>query len=116
MSTKDKQWIIDHAHGDHKIVQIDEYGDRVDHIKRPDQLELDLKEICEIRYKPTNYKLFEITGINRAEAVHNAKLMICSLKSDWDDLEPSQKTQPYMIKLMDMLKDWEHIDFQVVDV
>ena len=74
----------------------------------------DLKEICEVRYKPTNYKLFEITGINMAEAIHNAKLTICSLKADWDDLNPNQKTQPYMISLMDMLDDWNNIEFKAV--
>lgn len=108
------QWIVDNSYSDQRIVQINQYGDRIDNIKRPDQMELDLKEICEVRYKPTNYKLFEITGINRAEAVHNAKLTICSLKSDWDDLEPNQKTQPYMINVMDMLNDWNDIEFKVV--
>lgn len=106
-------WIQDNTYGDPRIVQINEHGDRVDHIRRPDQLELDLKEICEVRYKPTNFKLFEITGINKAEAIHNAKLTICSLKADWDDLEPNQKTHPYMISVMDMLDDWNDIEFKV---
>lgn len=109
-------WIQDNSYGDPKIIQIDEHGDRIDHIRRPHQMELDLSEICEVRHRPTNTKLFEISGINRAEAVHNAKLTICSLKSDWDDLEPNQKENKYMIELMDMLNDWEHIDFQVVNL
>ena len=58
------QWIVDNTYGDPKVTKIDRYGDPIDLIAKPQQLELNLVSICKVIFKPNDQKLFEISGIN----------------------------------------------------
>ena len=110
-----EQWIAEDTYGDPKVTKIDRYGDPVDLIARPDQLELNLLSICKVIFEPNDQKLFEISGINEDEAIGNAKHTVCDLIADWKSLDDHTRemSDPYMKHLMSMLDCHSAIKYEV---
>jgi len=118
MSKIDKyyeQWIVDDSYSDINVTKIDRYGDRVDNIARPDQLELRLTSLCSVIFEPNDQKLFEISGVNTEEAISNAQRTVADLITDWDSLDKNtqDKSNPYMKHLISMLKCKDAIKYKV---
>jgi len=119
MSKTDKyyeQWIVDDSYSDNNVSKIDRYGDRVDSIAKPEQLELRLNSLCSVIFKPNDQELFQISGTDPDEAIANAKITVGDLIGDWESLDDNtkEKSSPYMIHLMSMLKCFSAIEYKVV--
>jgi hypothetical protein len=110
------QWIVDNTYGDPKVTKIDRYGDPIDLIAKPQQLELNLVSICKVIFKPNDQKLFEISGINADEAIGNARHTVCDLITDWKSLDEQTRnmSDPYMKHLMSMLDCHDAISYEVI--
>ena len=78
-----EQWIVDDSYSDNNVAKIDRYGDRVDSIAKPDQLELRLTSLCSVIFKPNDQELFQISGTDTDDAIANAKRTVGDLISDW---------------------------------
>jgi len=110
------QWIVDDSYSDINVAKIDRYGDRVDGITRPDQLELQLTSLCSVIFKPNDQELFQISGTTTDEAIANAKRTVDDLITDWESLDETtkEKSNPYMKHLMSMLNCFDSIEYKVV--
>lgn len=111
-----EQWIVDDSYSDINVAKIDRYGDRVDGIARPDQLELQLTSLCSVIFKPNDQELFQISGTTTDEAIANAKRTVHDLITDWESLDENtkDKSNPYMKHLMSMLNCHDSIEYKVV--